>query len=181
MENKSENYIPNQNQEIAAIDACEELKKSIEAIVLYRSLYILKKKFELNKQKIKLVYNSFNLDKTSNFVVVAETIFKECNILLTTLNNAKDIFLSSIFLNLGQKLLEMNAILNEIKMYITDENNSLVKKYNSLFFDKKIKPHIIKDILDNKRNINKTNSNLENNEMINDENADNGNEKTGTS
>ena len=189
MENKSENNIPNQNQEIAAIDACEELKKSIEAIVLYRSLYILKKKFELNKQKIKLVYNSFNLDKTSNvdqyksyqisienFVVVAEAIFKECNIILTTLNDAKDIFLSSIFLNLGQKLLEMNAILNEIKMYITDENNSLVKKYNSLFFDKKIKPHIIKDILDNKRNIKKKNLNLENNEMINDENADNGNQ-----
>ena len=186
MENKSENYTINQNQNIGTIDACEELKKSIEAIVLYRSLYILKKKFELNKKKIKLLYNSFNLDKTSNvdqynsyqisienFVVIAETIFKECNILLTTLNNTKDIFLSSIFLNLGQKLEEMNAIFNEIKMYITDENNSLVKKYNSLFYDKKIKPHVIKDILDNKRNINKTN--LENNEIVNNENEDNGN------
>ena len=191
MENKSENYTTNQNQDIGEIDVCEELKKSIEAIVLYRSLYILKKKFELNKQKIKLLYNSFNLDKTSNvdqynsyqisienFVVVAETIFKECNILLTTLNNTKDIFLSSVFLNLGQKLNEMNAILSEIKMYITDENNSLVKKYNSLFYEKKIKPHIIKDILDNKRNIGKTN--LENNEINKNENDDeNVNEESG--
>ena len=38
----------------------------------------------------------------------------------------------------------MNGILNEIKNYITDENNSFVKKYNILFYDKKIKPHIIK-------------------------------------
>ena len=46
----------------------------------------------------------------------------------------------------------MNGILNEIKNYITDENNSFVKKYNNLFYDKKIKPHIIKNILDKKKN-----------------------------
>jgi len=191
MENKSENYTTNQNQDTGDIDACEELKKSIETIILYRSLYILKKKFELNKPKIKLLYNSFNLDKTSNvaqynsyqinienFVVIAETIFKECHILMTILTNTKDIFLSSVFLNMGQKMEEMNAIFNEIKIYITDENNSLVKKYNSLFYEKKIKPHIIKDILDDKRNINQTN--IENNEIINDEFNNNENEMNQT-
>lgn len=139
------------------IDVCEEIKKSIESIILYRSLYILKKKIDLNKPKIRTLYNSFNIDKNSNvieynsyqvnvenFVIISQTIFKECNMILTTLSNPKDIFLSNIFININQKMVEMNGILNEIKNYITDENNSFVKKYNNLFYDKKIKPHIIK-------------------------------------
>ena len=149
------------------IDICDEIKKSIEAIILYRSLYILKKKIDLKKPKIRTLYNSFNLDKISNvaqynsyqvnienFIIIAETIFKECNILITTLSNPKDIFLSNIFLNMNQKMKEMNAILSEIKSHITEENTSLVKKYNNLFYEKKIKPNMIKNILENKQNMN---------------------------
>ena len=103
---ETENYktIPSQNNN--EIDICEEIKKSIESIILYRSLYILKKKFDINKPKIRNLYNSFNLDKDSNvtlynsyqvnienFVIIAETIFKECNLLILTLANPKDIFL----------------------------------------------------------------------------------------
>ena len=50
------------------IDACEEIKKSIESIILYRSLYILKKKIDLNKPKIRALYNSFNIDKNTNVI-----------------------------------------------------------------------------------------------------------------
>ena len=156
---------PSQNKSNKEIDICEEIKKSIESIILYRSLYILKKKIDLNKPKIRTLYNTFNIDKNSNviqynsyqvnienFVIISETIFKECNILLTTLSNPKDIFLSNLFLNINQKISEMNAILNEIKNYITDENNSLIKKYNNLFYEKKIKPFIVKNILEKKKN-----------------------------
>ena len=154
-------------ENINEIDICDEIKKSIEAIILYRSLYILKKKIDLKKPKIRTLYNSFNLDKISNvaqynsyqvnienFIIIAETIFKECNILITTLSNPKDIFLSNIFLNMNQKMKEMNAILSEIKSHITEENTSLVKKYNNLFYEKKIKPNMIKNILENKQNMN---------------------------
>ena len=154
MDNKKENNLSNkENNEFGADGLlCDEIKKSIETIILYRSLYILKKKFELKKSKIRALYNSFNIDKNSNvtllnsyqvnienFVIICETIFKECNILLTTLTNPKDIFLSNIFLNIKRKTNEMNSILNDIKIYITDENNSLVKKYNTLFYEKKNK------------------------------------------
>ena len=162
---ETENLKSLSTQDNININICEEIKKSIETIILYRSLYILKKKFDLHKPKIRTLYNSFNIDKNSNviqynsyqvsienFVIITETIFKECNILITTLKNPKDIFLSNLFLNLNQKMMEMNEILNEIKNYITDENNSLVKKYNNLFYDKKIKPNIIKNILENKQN-----------------------------
>lgn len=164
MENKTENFLSIPTQDNNELDICEEIKKSIEAIILYRSLYILKKKFQLKKPKIRSLYNSFNIDKNSNvaqynsyqvnienFVIICETIFKECNILLTTLTNPKDIFLSTIFLNMNRKMNEMNGILNDIKTYITEQNNSLVKKYNNLFYNKKIKPNLIKNILENKQ------------------------------
>ncbi len=42
----------------------------------------------------------------------------------------------------------MAPIFKEIKEYILDEKNSLVKKYNSLFYDKKIKVKMIKDTIE---------------------------------
>ena len=161
---ENENYINNkiQNKEI---DLCDEFKKSIETLILYRSLYILKKKFDSRKEIIKKIYDSFNLDPNENvgkyssyqvsidnFDIIAKTVFEKCNILLTILNSPKDILLSSLFLNLNKKIEEMASIFKEIKEYILDEKNSLVKKYNSLFYDKKIKVKMIKDTIEIKQN-----------------------------
>ena len=150
------------------IDLCEEQKKSIEALILYRSLYILKKKFESRKEIIRKIYNSFNLDinanvpkyfsyqvSIDNFDIIAKIVFEKCNIILTILNNPKDILLSNLFLNLNKKMEEMTEIFKEIKEYILDEKNSLVKKYNILYYEKKIKTKMIKDIIETKQNKNK--------------------------
>ena len=150
------------------IDLCEEQKKSIEALILYRSLYILKKKFESRKEIIRKIYNSFNLDTNANvpkyfsyqvsidnFDIIAKIVFEKCNIILTILNNPKDILLSNLFLNLNKKMEEMTEIFKEIKEYILDEKNSLVKKYNILYYEKKIKTKMIKDIIETKQNKNK--------------------------
>ena len=150
------------------IDLCEEQKKSIEALILYRSLYILKKKFESRKEIIRKIYNSFNLDTNANvpkyfsyqvsidnFDIIAKIVFEKCNIILTILNNPKDILLSNLFLNLNKKMEEMTEIFKEIKEYILDEKNSLVKKYNILYYEKKIKNKMIKDIIETKQNKNK--------------------------
>ena len=150
------------------IDLCEEQKKSIEALILYRSLYILKKKFESRKEIIRKIYNSFNLDSNSNvakyfsyqvsinnFDIIAKIVFEKCNIILTILNNPKNILLSNLFLNLNKKIEEMTEIFKEIKEYILDEKNSLVKKYNILYYEKKIKTKMIKDIIETKQNKNK--------------------------
>ena len=158
---EKENNDKIQNKEIYM---CDELKKSIDTLILYRSLYILKKKFSSKKEIIKRIYNSFNLDPNENvekyssyqisidnFEIVAKTIFEKSNILLTIVDNPKDILLSNIFLNLNKKVEEMTAIFKEIKEYILDEKNSLVKKYNSLFYEKKIKDKMIKDIIEKKQ------------------------------
>ena len=150
---ENQNTEKNKNKEN---DICEELKKSIDTLILYRSLYILKKKFSSKKEIIKRIYNSFNLDQNENvekyssyqvsidnFEIVAKTIFEKSNILLTIVDNPKDILLSNIFLNLNKKVEEMTAIFKEIKEYILDEKNSLVKKYNSLFYEKKMKKNWI--------------------------------------
>jgi len=144
---------------------CDELKKSIETLILYRSLYILKKKFNTRKDIIKKIYESFNLDNNENtekyssyqvsienFDLIAKTVFEKCNILLMILNNPKDILLSNLFLNLNKKIEEMTSIFREIKEYILDKKNSLVKKYNSLFYEKKIKAKMLKDIIEIKQN-----------------------------
>ena len=144
---------------------CDELKKSIETLILYRSLYILKKKFNTRKDIIKKIYESFNLDNNENtekyssyqvsienFDLIAKTVFEKCNILLTILNNPKDILLSNLFLNLNKKIEEMTSIFREIKEYILNKKNSLVKKYNSLFYEKKIKAKMLKDIIEIKQN-----------------------------
>ena len=144
---------------------CDELKKSIETLILYRSLYILKKKYNTRKDIIKKIYESFNLDNNENtekyssyqvsienFDLIAKTVFEKCNILLMILNNPKDILLSNLFLNLNKKIEEMTSIFREIKEYILDKKNSLVKKYNSLFYEKKIKAKMLKDIIEIKQN-----------------------------
>ena len=170
-----ENFIdkPQNNKEL---DICDELKKTIEVLILYRSLYILKKKFESGKDIIKKIYKSFNLDTSetvekyssyqvsiNNFDIIAEAVFKKCNILIIVLTNPKDIFLSSLFLNLNKKKEEMSTIFKEIKEYIYNDKNSLVQKYNSLFYDKKIKVKIVKDIIEVKQinNENKIENELE--------------------
>ena len=85
-----------------------------------------------------LKYSSYQIS-IDNFEIVAKTIFEKSNILLTIVNNPKDILLSNIFLNLNKKIEEMTGIFKEIKEYIIDTKNSLVKKYNTLFYEKKIK------------------------------------------
>ena len=57
----------------------------------------------------------------------------------------------------------MSTIFKEIKEYIYNDKNSLVQKYNSLFYDKKIKVKIVKDIIEVKQinNENKIENELE--------------------
>ena len=161
---ENEYHINNNNDNNKQIDISEELKKSIETLILYRSLYILKKKYETKKDIIRKIYNSFNLDinenvdkyysyqvSIDNFEIIAKTVFEKCNILLIILNNPKDILLSNLFLNINNKIEEMISIFKDIKKYIFDEKNSLVKKYNNIFYEKKIKVKMIKNIIELKQ------------------------------
>ena len=157
------------------------MEQSIETMILYRSLYLIKKKFEIYKSNINKIYIEYNINKSKRidafgsyqidincFEEIIILILKELNLFILKLTSPKDIFLSN-FLITNQKLEEMSLIIRELKKEIIEKE--LIGKYNRIFYDKKIKPlfHIkpkINIIIDN------------NDEDISNENNDNGEEIT---
>ena len=135
----------------------KQIESSLELLILYRSLYIIKEKFGLFKERIKNVYDKYNIYKNNyklnsdikiyqidkkDFVQVTDEVFKDINILIIKYLNPKDIFLSKVML--GNKIDESLLILKEILDWLTNNNNEKysIKNYNTIFFDKKIKPFI---------------------------------------
>ena len=134
------------NQEIS-----KQVENSIELLILYRSIYIIKQKFSLFKERIKNIYNKYNIYNSnlkfktnitiyqiniSDFAQVTDEVLQDLNLLLIKYINPKDIFISK-------------KIIKEILNWLLNENNNgndLIKNYNIKFFNKKIKPYIEEDI-----------------------------------
>lgn len=92
-------------------------------MILHRSLYILKKKFEINKNEIKNIYeehsenNKFNkILNTDNFISVLDKIFKTCKINFLDINQPSDLFKAEIIENYSDEKLTM--IEKQIKSYM---------------------------------------------------------------
>ena len=149
MKNKEEKI---NNEEIS-----KEVENSIELLILYRSLYIIKQKFGLFKERINSIYDKYNIYKNNykldgdikiyqidkkDFVQVTEEVLKNLNLLIIKYFNPKDIFLSKVLLE--QKIKEIIPIIQEILKWLTNNKNGKYsfKNYNKIFFNKKIKPFI---------------------------------------
>ena len=140
----------------------KEVENSLELLILYRSIYIIKQKFSLFKERIRNIYQKYNIYKsdiklktsiniyqisTKNFVNVTDEVLQDVNLLLINYLNPKDIFLSKILIE--KKREETKKIIYEILNWLLNENNNgnnLIKNYNRNFFNKKIKPFIEEDI-----------------------------------
>ena len=151
----------------------KQVENSLELLILYRSLYIIKQKFSLFKERINSIYDKYNKYKNNyklnasikiyqidkkDFVQVSEEVLKDLNLIIIKYLNPKDIFLSKVLLEKKRK--ETVPIIQEILKWLTNNNNGKysIKNYNKIFFNKKIKPFI--------QNINefdtlKTESNIE--------------------
>ena len=85
---------------------------SFEILTLYRSIYIIKRKFEIYKIQIKQIYNKYNINEfnnniginfyvinTDNFYLIAKEIFNiiNCFIIHSSFFKAFKIFLSSSY------------------------------------------------------------------------------------
>lgn len=128
----------------------KNLEENIEIMILYRSLYLLKKKFEISKSNINIIYTDYNINKSKridefgscqidiNFLdEIIFLVFKEMNLFILQLNSPKDLFLSNFLItNKGED--EMKLIAKDIKLEIIEKE--LNKKYNRIFYEKKIKP-----------------------------------------
>ena len=137
---------------------------SLENILLYRSLYIIKRKFEIYKNVINEIYNEYdvNIDKINNhpkinvedFDKIAFKIFDKINCFIINNNNAKDIFFNNLIDN-GNNKDKMKDIFSYIKNLLIEDDYKNLKKYNEIYYNKKIKPFEKKSIeyFDNKEEI----------------------------
>ena len=158
MRKNDKNNINNTNEQ----EISKQVENSMELLILYRSIYILKQKFSLFKERIQKIYSKFNSYKEEfkfqtnikiyqinikNFVEVTDEVLQDLNLLLIKYINPKDIFLSKILIE--KKRDEMKLIIKEILNWLWNENNNgnnLIKNYNIKFFNKKIKPYLNQDI-----------------------------------
>ena len=126
------------------------MEESIESMILFRSLYLIKKKFEVYKSSINQIYLDYNINKSKRidalgsyqidinfFDKVLLSILKETNLFILEISSPKDIFLS-YFLITSQKADHMDSIIRNMKNELILKN--LNAKYNKIFYDKKIKP-----------------------------------------
>ena len=125
---------------------------SIHLEILYRSLYILKNKFEKYKNDIKSIYtkyypeqnksltqSDFPIIKIVNFFPLLQEIFEKIKITIPRLTDIKTLFnydISKFDKNSKEhlesiKLMEKNLFLN---------NKKNLEKYNKIFYSKKIEP-----------------------------------------
>ena len=163
---EEESTIINKNKYEKIISNMED---SINSMILYRSLYLIKKKFDLYKYTINKIYYEYNINKSKRIDTLGSfqidinlldkvllLILKETNLFILELTSPKDIFLS-YFLISNQKEKNMELIIQNIKKELKEKKLSL--KYNKIFYNKKIKPlfqknHEINNIQNNEGNNN---------------------------
>lgn len=158
MQKNEKNNIDNNNsQEIS-----KQVENSLELLILYRSIYIIKQKFSLFKERIKNIYQKYNTYNSNikfktntkiyqihikNFAEVTDEVLQDLNLLIIKYLNPKDIFLSRILIE--KKREETKKIIKEILNWLLNDNNNgkdLIRNYNINFFNKKIKPYIEEEI-----------------------------------
>ena len=140
-----------------------EIENAISTMIIYRSLYLLKEKIKIHKEKLKNIYIKYNTNNNASneildykinkkdFSIITEEIFKNINLLILKITNQKDIFLSKIFYE--NKIEEMINILNEIQNLINNNSFSIIK-YNLFYYNKKIKPFLNDKFFNNKDKLN---------------------------
>ena len=130
---------------------------SKELITIYRSLYILKKKFEKYKNEISKIYTKFfvkdknnynnircKIIKISSFKPLLEEICHLVNMSIVKISSSNELFISDLVVQKIQNE-KLNDSIEQINNYITDK----LKYYNNIFYSKKIKPAIDINIIDN--------------------------------
>jgi len=126
-------------------------RKNIDMLILYRSLYILKKKFELYKPQINQIYQE-NKQKSSNILVlpiknipyILKNIMMIAQFYIISYNSYSELLTVELLNNRNKKQSEI--IVNYIYNYIKEHIN----EYNSVFYEKKMKEIQLKKEIESK-------------------------------
>ena len=124
---------------------------SLEIVTIYRSLYILKKKFEKYKDEISKIYTKYfikdkktifdniccKIIKISSFKSLLEEICNIINITITKISTPKELFILDL-MNQKKQNEKLKDSIDQIFYFITDKLNT----YNDIFYNKKIKSSI---------------------------------------
>ena len=128
----------------------EKLKSdSIRLAILYRSLYILKYKFEKYKNEVNNVFDKYyggekkklesydhRVVKTSNFFSLVIDVFKEMKITIPKIINPSDIFYFDI-VNFDPNDQSHTESIKLMEKIVLSKN---LEKYNQIYYNKRIKP-----------------------------------------
>ena len=118
--------------------------------IICRSLFILKSKFEIYKNDINKLYtkyfvkdknnynnNTFKIIKKESFKNLLEEICNLINISIFKITSMNELFMSNFIPEIRNEERQNKAI-EKINNYITDK----IRKYNQIYFTRKIKPLI---------------------------------------
>ncbi len=118
--------------------------------IICRSLFILKSKFEIYKNEINKLYtkyfvkdknnynnNTFKIIKKDSFKNLLEEICNLINISIFKITSMNELFMSNFIPEIRNEERQNKAI-EKINNYITDK----IRKYNQIYFTRKIKPLI---------------------------------------
>ena len=131
---------------------------SLEIVTIYRSLYILKKKFEKYKDEINKIYTKYfikdkkiifdnlccKIIKLSSFKSLLHEICNLINITITKISTPKELFISDL-MNQKKQNEKLKDSIEQIFYFITDKLNT----YNDIFYNKKIKPSLELNTIEN--------------------------------
>ena len=115
--------------------------KNIHMLILQRSLYILKKKFEQNKKDIELVYEKYKDQKyrqlkcvnTKNLFDLFQEIMEINQINLLPYENFNELITANFMSDFNKE--KYNTMLNALTKF-TKKN---IEKYNTIFYENKMK------------------------------------------
>ena len=163
MEDKNNNEFnsnSNQNhQEILAIE-----KKNNQMLILERSLYILKKKFEIHKKELEIVYEKYrhkNYKKLKCINVdylyeLYNEILKTTRFNLIPYTNSKEVISAELMIELNREKRKM--VLKSLEKF-TLKN---IEKYNRIYYDEKMRKKKLLEEEEKKRKEEEKEKNKEN-------------------
>ena len=138
----------------------ENKEGSISLITVYRSIYILKKKFEKYQNEISKIYTKyfvkdkenftnfrFKIINLSSFKPLLEDISRISQFSIIKLDSTNELFISD-YMNEEKIKEKFKFALEQITNYITEN----LEKYNEIFYNKKIKPVLEINMIENIEN-----------------------------
>ena len=126
-------------------------KSNLKLKILHRSLFILKKKFEIYKEQINKIYLEYKQNEIDNpiltfpiekFPQILNNIFMISQIMILPFNNYHELINDDFIINLNKE--KNHIIIKYLTKYVKDN----IQKYNQMFYIKKMR--IVKNILINK-------------------------------